>query len=173
MKKTLLFLIIIFCFMPSSFLLGASDSQQVLEKLDSLENTISNLSLRILVLEKKIISLEEKFLLGTTNKVEKQSGNITESFGQLDDDFSIENVTYETHYNDTIFKGNIANKSNNNYRYALFKINVYDKKGSVLVSNDFYILNLDKGTKRSFEVTLRGVKADGFERYTIEFNKGS
>lgn len=159
--------------MPSSFLLGASDSQQVLEKLDSLENAISNLSLRILVLEKKIISLEEKFLLGTTNKVEKQSGNLTESFGQSNDDFSIENVTYETHYNDTIFKGNITNESNNNYRYALFKISVYDKKGSVLVNSDFYILNLDKGTKRSFEATLRGVKVDEFERYTIEFNKGS
>ncbi len=96
-----------------------------------------------------------------------------EGFESSDDDFSIENVTYETHYNNTTFKGTIKNKSNNNYRYALFKVSVYTEKGSVLSSNDFYILNFDKGTKRSFEATIHGFKVEEFESYTIEFNKGS
>ena len=156
-------------------MLGASDSQQVIDKLDFLEKTISDLSLRILALEKKIISLEEKILLGTTPTEEKQPRRIPkpEGLNYSDDDFSIESVAYETHYNDTIFKGIIVNKSNNNYRYALFKISVYDQEGTVLASNDFYILNIDKGTKRSFEAKIHGVKAEEFESYTIEFNKGS
>ena len=53
------------------------------------------------------------------------------------------------------------------------KISVYDKKGAVLASNDFYILNMDRGTRRSFEATIHSVKADEFDKYTIKFNKGS
>lgn len=170
MKKILTFLI--FCLIPSFLLLGASNSEQVLEKLDSLEKSISNLSFRILALEKRIISLEEKFLLEKT-KTEAQFKRIPEGFEQSDDDFSIVNVTYESHYNDTIFKGNIINRSNKDYKYALFKISVYDKKGTVLASSDFYILNMDRGTRRSFEATIHGFKADEFDKYTIKFNKGS
>jgi hypothetical protein len=170
MKKILIFLI--FCLIPSFLLLGASNPEQVLKKLDSIEKTISDLSFRILALEKRIISLEEKFLLEKT-RTETQFKRIPEGFEQSEDDFSIVNVTYKTHYNDTIFKGNIINKSNKDYKYALFKISVYDKKGAVLASNDFYILNMDRGTRRSFEATIHGVKADEFEKYTIKFNKGS
>ena len=170
MKKILIFSI--FCLIPSFFSLDASGSEQVLKKLDSLEKTISNLSFRILALEKRIISLEEKFLLEEF-KTETQLKRIPEGFERPDDDFSIVNVTYETHYNDTVFKGNITNKSNNDYKYALFKISVYDKKGSVLASNDFYILNMDRGARRSFEATIHSVKADEFDKYTIKFNKGS
>ncbi len=170
MKKILIFSI--FCLIPSFLLLGASNSDQVLEKLDSLEKSISNLSFRILALEKRIISLEENFLLEKT-KTEAQFKRIPEGFEQSEDDFSIVNVTYKSHYNDTIFKGTIINKSNKDYKYALFKITVYDKKGAVLASNDFYILNMDRGTRRSFEATIHGFKADEFDKYTIEFNKGS
>ncbi len=170
MKKILIFSI--FCLIPSFLLLGASNPEQVLEKLDSIEKTISDLTFRILALEKRIISLEEKFLL-ERSETEAQFKRIPDVFKQSDEDFSIVNVTYETHYNDTIFKGNIINKSNKDYKYALFKISVYDKKGAVLASNDFYILNMDRGTRRSFEATIHGVKAEEFEKYTIEFNKGS
>ncbi|MBO1222865.1 MAG: hypothetical protein JYX80_00395 [Candidatus Scalindua sediminis] len=170
MKKILIFLI--FCLIPSFLLLGALNPEQVLKELDSIEKTISDLTFRILALEKRIISLEEKFLL-ERSETEAQFKRIPDVFKQSDEDFSIVNVTYETHYNDTIFKGNIINKSNKDYKYALFKISVYDKKGAVLASNDFYILNMDRGTRRSFEATIHGVKADEFEKYTIEFNKGS
>ncbi len=170
MKKILIFLI--FCLIPSFLLLAASNPEQVLKKLDSIEKTISDLSFRILALEKRIISLEEKFLL-ERSETEAQFKRIPEGFEKSDDDFSIVNVTYKTHYNDTIFKGNIINRSNKDYKYALFKISVYDKKDAVLASNDFYILNMDRGARRSFEVTLHGVKVDEFDKYTIKFNKGS
>ena len=170
MKKVLIFLIL--CFTPSFFLLGASGSQQVLEKLDSLEKVISDLSFRILVLEKRIISLEEKIFLEAT-RLEKHPGKIPESFGQTADNFSIESVTCETHYNDTIFKGDITNNTNKDLRYTLFKITVYGKNGAVVSSNDFYILNMDRGTTRAFEATIHGFKKKEFERYEITFTKGS
>ncbi len=173
MKRFILCLV--FFLAPSFPLLGASDSEQVLNKLDSLEDTINTLSLRILVLEKKIISLEETLFLIPAKKAEKQPRKRPEpeDYVYSDGDFTIENVTHETHYNDTIFKGTIKNKSNNNYRYALFKISVYGNNGAVLSSNDFYILNFDKGTQRQFEAKIHGFKKEEFERYTIEFNKGS
>lgn len=170
MKKVLTFLA--FCLIPSFLSLGASNSEQILKKLDSLDKTISELSFRILALEKRIISLEEKFLMEET-RTETQLKGIPEDIEPTDEDFSILNVTYETHYNNTIFRGNIINNSNKDYKYALFKISIYDKKGAVLASNDFYILNMDRGTKRSFEATIHGVRADEFEKYTIKFNKGS
>ena len=170
MKRILILLI--FCFLPSFFLLGASEPQPVLEKLDSLEKTISNLSFRILALEKRIISLEEKIFLAATRQ-EKLPGNIPESFEPSGDDFSIEDVTCETQYNGTVFKGKITNNTNSDFQYSLFKITAYKKDGSVAASNDFYILNLDRHSTRTFEAKIHDAKKEEFERYLIEFTKGS
>ncbi len=170
MKKTLILLI--FCFLPSFFFLGASEPQPVLEKLDYLEKAISNLSFRILALEKRLITLEERIFLELT-KQEKQPGNIPESFEQYGDDFSIEDVTCKTQYNGTIFRGKITNNTNNDFRYSLFKITVYKKDGSIASSNDFYILNMDRHSTRAFEAKIHDVKKEEFERYLIEFTKGS
>ncbi len=170
MKRILILLV--FCFLPSFFLLGASDPQPVLDKLESLEKAISDLSFTILALEKRFISLEEKMFLQAT-KLEKQPGNRPESFEQSGDDFSIESVTCESQYNDTVFKGEITNNTNNDFKYSLFKITVYNKNGSVVSSNDFYILNMDRGSTRTFEAKIHGFKKEEFESYAIEFTKGS
>jgi hypothetical protein len=170
MKRILILLI--FCFLPSSISLGASDPQPVLKKLDSLEKAIYNLSFRILALEKRIITLEERLFLEATNP-EKQLGIIPESFEQSGDDFSIEDVTYETQYNGTVFRGRITNNTNNDFQYSLFKITVYKKNGSIAASNDFYILNMDRHSTRTFEAKIHDAKKEEFERYLIEFTKGS
>jgi len=170
MKKTLTLLI--FCLLPSLFFLGASEPQPVLDKLDSLENTISNLSFRILALEKRIISLEEKIFLEATRQ-EKQPGYMPESFELSGDDFSIEDVTCETQYNGTVFRGKITNNTNNDFQYSLFKITAYKKDGSIASSNDFYILNLDRHSTRKFEAKIHDAKKEEFEKYLIEFTKGS
>ncbi len=170
MKRILIF--IIFCFIPSFFFMGASNPQPVLEKLDSLEKAISDLSFRILALEKRFISLEERMFL-EVSKLEKLPGDIPENFEQSVDDFSIESVTYESQYNDTIFKGEITNNTNNDFKYSLFKITVYNKSGSVVSSNDFYILNMDRGSTRKFEAKIHEFKKEEFESYAIKFTKGS
>ena len=170
MKRILILLI--FCFLPSFFFLGASGPQPVLEKLDSLEKTISNLSFRILALEKRIISLEEKIFLAATRQ-EKLPGNVPENIEPSGDDFSIEDVTCETQYNGTVFKGKITNNTNSDFQYSLFKITVYKKDGSVAASNDFYILNLDRHSTRKFEAKIHDAKKEEFEKYLIEFTKGS
>ena len=171
MKKTLTLLI--FCLLPSLFFLGASEPQPVLEKLGSLEKAISNLSFRILALEKRIISLEERIFLEATRQ-EKLPGNIPpENFEQSGDDFSIEDVTCETQYNGTVFRGKITNNTNSDFQYSLFKITVYKKNGSIADSNDFYILNLDRHSTRKFEAKIHDVKKEEFEKYLIEFTKGS
>ena len=170
MKRILILLI--FCFLPSFFFLGASDPQPVLDKLDSLEKAISNLSFRILALEKRLITLEERLFLESTTS-DKQPGNIPESFEQSGDDFSIEGVTCETQYNGTIFRGQITNNTNSDFQYSLFKITVYKKDGSIAASNDFYILNLDRHSTRTFEAKIHDAKKEEFERYLIEFTKGS
>ena len=170
MKRILILLI--FCFLPSSISLGASDPQPVLEKLDSLEKTISNLSFRILALEKRIITLEERLFLERT-MLEKQPESIPESLEQSGDDFSIEGVTCETQYNGTIFRGKITNNTNNDFQYSLFKITVYKKDGTIASSNDFYILNLDRHSTRPFEAKIHDATKEEFERYLIEFTKGS
>ncbi|GAX62183.1 hypothetical protein SCALIN_C28_0387 [Candidatus Scalindua japonica] len=170
MKKILILLI--FCFLTSFSSLGASESQPVLEKLDSLEKFISDLSFRILALEKRIISLEERIFLEATKR-EKQPEHIPENIEPSGDDFSIEDVTYETQYNGTVFRGRITNNTNSDFQYSLFKITVYKKDGSVAGSNDFYILNLDRHSTRTFEAKIHDATKEEFEKYVIEFTKGS
>ncbi len=170
MKKTLTLLI--FCLLPSFFFLGASEPQPVLEKLDSLEKTISNLSFRILALEKRIISLEEKIFLAATRQ-EKLPENISpENFEQFGDDFSIEDVTYATQYNGTVFRGKITNNTNSDFQYSLFKITAYKKDGSVAASSDLIIMNLESRSTRVFEEKIHDIKKEEFETYEIEFTKG-
>lgn len=170
MKK--IFILLIFCLLPSLIFLGASEPQPVLEKLDSLEKAISNLSFRILALEKRIISLEERIFLEAT-KQERLPENIPENLEPAGDDFSIEDVTCETQYNGTVFRGKITNNTNTDFQYSLFKITVYKKDGSVAASNDFYILNLDRHSTRTFEAKIHDATKEEFERYLIEFTKGS
>ncbi len=178
MKTT--FFVLILCTLHASLLFGApEESTLILDKLNSLEKTISDLSFRILALEKRLISFEEKYLfkekpsMDFSLNTEQQSNKNRDNFEQPIGDFSFANVTYNNHYNDTIFRGDVINKSTRSYRYALFKISVFNDKGAVLSSNDFYILNLDGGTQRSFEAKLHGIKEDEFVDYAIQFNKGS
>ncbi|MCP5004105.1 MAG: hypothetical protein GY941_09205 [Planctomycetes bacterium] len=177
MKKT--FLTLILCIFPSLLLYADPESSQVLDKLDSIEKTISDLSFRIFALEKRILSFEENFLFKEKPhadhymKSDPRTGGITEDSEPPPGNFSFLNVTYTNNYNDTVFKGEVTNQSNKSYRYALFKICVFNDKGTVLSSNDFYILNLDRGTQRSFEAKLHGIKIHEFVDYAIEFNKGS
>lgn len=179
MKKTFPLLILIFCAIHSSLVLGAQETSQILDKLNSLEKTITDLSFRIFALEKRFISLEEKFLFKKEPSMdypmnsEPLAGTLPNNFEEPASEFSFLNITYNDSYNDVIFKGDVINKSNRSYRYALFKISVFSDKGAVLSSNDFYILNLDGGAQRSFEAKLHGVKTREFVDYIIEFNKGS
>ncbi len=140
-----------FCLLPSFFFLGASEPQPVLDKLDSLEKTISNLSFRILALEKRIISLEEKIFLAATTQERQPKNIIPENFEQFGDDFSIEDVTYATQYNGTVFRGKITNNTNSDFQYSLFKITAYKKDGSVAASSDLIIMNLESRSTRVFE----------------------
>lgn len=179
MKKTFPFLMLIVCSFHPSLVSASQESTQILDKLDSLEKTITDLSFRIFALEKRLISFEEKFLfkekpsMDYPMNTEPQTRKIPDSFEGPESDFSFLNITYNDHYNDIIFKGDVINKSNRSYRYALFKISVFNEKGTLLSSNDFYILNLDEGTQRSFEAKLHGIKTREVTDYTIEFNKGS
>ncbi|MDR4504590.1 MAG: hypothetical protein MRK01_07345 [Candidatus Scalindua sp.] len=179
MKKTFPLLMLIFCTFHPSLVFGAQEPTQILDKLDALEKTISDLSFRIFALEKRLISFEEKLLFKEKHSMdypmstESQDRKIPDSFEEPESNFSFLNITYNDHYNDVIFKGDVINKSKKSYRYTLFKISVYNEKGTVMSSNDFYILNLDEGTRRSFEVKLHGIKSRDFADYTIEFNKGS
>ncbi|GJQ59335.1 MAG: hypothetical protein D8M57_07745 [Candidatus Scalindua sp. AMX11] len=174
-----IFLLLVLFTLHSSLLFGASESSQILDKLNSLEKTMSELSFRIFALEKRLISFEEKILFKekyTTDNplnTDPRSNIIPDHLDQPIDTFSFSNITYRDDYNDTLFTGDVFNKSNRSYRYALFKISVTNDKGAVLSSNDFYILNMDEGAQRSFEVKLHGIKTHEFTDYTLEFNKGS
>jgi hypothetical protein len=177
MKTT--FLVLIIWLFQTSLLFGESETSQILDKLNSLEKTISDLSFRIFALEKRLISFEENILFKDTPSMDNymsakpRANMIPDQIEQPINTFSFLNITYKDNYNDTLFKGDVINKSNRSYRYALFKISVFDDKGAILSSNDFYILNMDAGAQRSFEAKLHGIKTDEFVDYAIEFNKGS
>ena len=117
--------------------------------------------------------MKKRFFWKQPDKKNCRGTFLLKDFEQSGDDFSIEDVTYETQYNGTVFRGRITNNTNNDFQYSLFKITVYKKNGSIASSNDFYILNLDSHSTRTFEAKIHDATKEEFETYLIEFTKGS
>ena len=181
MKKTLL-LTGITLVLTSPFSAYADD---VLEKLNSLEIAVSNLTIRIDALEKRLAAIEKTLIKSPKTeakepvketkaepKPKKAAPAGPEDFVSIGGGFLLENVNYKASLGDTIFSGEIENQSIKGYKTVIFNIKVFDEKGNVLGSHDFYVQELERGAKVPFEVTLFGVNTKSIARYAVKFDRG-
>lgn len=181
MKKTLLLTGIVFV-LTFSFPVYADD---VSEKLNSLEIAVSNLTIRIDALEKRLAAIE-KTLIKAPKAEEKTPAKETKAepkpkeaapvgpgdFVSIGGGFLLVNVNYKASLGDTIFSGEIENQSIKGYKTVIFNIKVFDEKGTVLGSHDFYVQELGRGAKVPFEVTIFGVNTKSIARYAVKFDRG-
>ena len=150
-------------------------AQDLSNKLNMLEIVISNLVARVEALEKRVNALE-KNLSGSVSKVPKKEIPSTESpkpsltngFEDVGSGFFIRNVRFIPFGINVLFTGEIANMSEKNYRFAKFKLEVYDERDLLIKKEEFTVPDIPKDNVKSFEVMLVGVDAGLINKYMIK-----
>ncbi|MCF6149854.1 MAG: hypothetical protein E3K37_14470 [Candidatus Kuenenia sp.] len=162
-----------------------SFAQDVSNKLQLLEIVISNLVSRVESLEKRINVLE-KHLTGVTGETpsdvkskrrmdaEVYSENFIqppamEGYEDIGNGFFVKNVRFSPFGENVLFTGEITNKSGKNYRFAKFKVKIYDDRGAFFKEEEFTIPDIPKDSTKSFESMIIGLPSAFISKYEISF----
>jgi hypothetical protein len=62
----------------------------------------------------------------------------------------------------------MANRSETNYRFAKFKVEIYDDRDLLVKKEEFLIPDLPKASVKSFEAMLVGIETGLINRYVIK-----
>ena len=173
--KTILISLIVgmFLFMSDKKLIAQDSST----KLNMLEIVISNLIARVEVLEKRVSELEKG--RGVSSGILKQQKKeiadkepakflSMSGFEDIGRGFFTKNVRFNQFGNNVLFTGEMANKSDKNYRFAKFKLEIYDDKDLLIKEEEFTIPDIPKDTTRNFEAMLLGIEISLIHRYVIK-----
>ena len=150
-------------------------AQDVSNKLNMLEIVISNLMARVEALEKRVNALEKNLSGGVSKMPKKETlspeppkPSLTNGFEDIGSGFFIRNVRFIPFGVNVLFTGEIANMSEKNYRFAKFKLEVYDDRDLLVKKEEFTIPDIPKDSVKSFEAMLVGVDAGFINRYVIK-----
>ena len=172
MKKIL----ICFGLLLSTTLGSTSNAQDLSDKLSMQEIVISNLVTRVEALEKRINALE-KNLSGVASKSIKKEGpvgaqpprpSLPGGFEEIGKGFCVRNTRFSPFGSNALFTGEIANKSEKNYRFAKFFIEIYDDRDFLIKKEEFTLPDIPKETTKPFEVMVVGMEANIIYRYVIK-----
>lgn len=172
MKKTL----ICFGLLLSTILGGTSNAQDVSDKLSMLEIVISNLVTRVEALEKRLNSLEKNPSGGVSKTIKKEvpggepqpKPSLPGGFESIGKGFYIKNTRFNLFGTNMLFTGEIANKSEKNYRFAKFVLEIYDDRDLLIKKEEFTLPDIPKETTKSFEVMLVGIESNSIHRYVVK-----
>lgn len=151
-------------------------AQDLSNKLNMLEIVISNLVARVEALEKRVNALEkEKSPPGGISKVPKKEPPVKETskspftngFEDIGNGFFVRNVRFNQFGPNILFMGEIANRTEKNYRFAKFNLEIYDDRDLLVKKEEFTIPDLPKDSVKSFEDMLIGLEASIINRYVI------
>ncbi|GAN33050.1 MAG: hypothetical protein DYG83_00040 [Candidatus Brocadia sp. AMX2] len=149
-------------------------AQDLSDKLNMLEIVISNLIARVEALEKRVNALEKNLPAGVSKVPRKEvpgkeplKPSIIDGFEDIGNGFFVRNVRFNPFGDNVLFTGEIANRSEKNYRFAKFKLEIYDDRDLLVKKEEFTIPDLPKESIKSFEAMLAGVDAGLIHRYVI------
>ncbi|MCF6158174.1 MAG: hypothetical protein E3K32_06325 [wastewater metagenome] len=147
-------------------------AQDTSDKIHMLEIVISNLISRVEALEKRVNELEKKPLPGIT-KDTFISEDISkyphmEGFEEIGNGLFAGNIRFEKFGSNVLFTGKIANKSQKNYRFIKFILEMYDDRNVLVKKEVFTIPDLPKNSTKPFETMLVGIEASLINRYVIK-----
>lgn len=157
------------------FILGNTVcAQDLSDKLNMLEIVISNLIARVEALEKRVNVLEKNLSAGISKVPKKEALGkeplkpaIIDGFEDIGNGFFVRNVRFNPFGDNVLFTGEIANRSEKNYRFAKFKLEIYDDRDLLMKKEEFTIPDLPKESIKSFEAMLAGVESGLIHRYVI------
>lgn len=149
-------------------------AQDVSNKLNMLEIVISNLIARVEALEKRVNTLEKNLSAGVSKAPKREmpaketaGPSFAGGFEDIGNGFFLKNVRFNPFGDNVLFAGEIANRSEKNYRFAKFKIEIYDDRNLLVKTEEFTIPDSPKDSVKPFEAMLFGVDADLVSRYVI------
>ena len=81
-------------------------------------------------------------------------------------------VVLNTRFNlfgtNVLFTGEIANKSEKNYRFAKFVLEIYDDRDFLIKKEEFSLPDIPKETTKPFEVMVVGIESNSIYRYVVK-----
>src|SRR5574337_1396288 len=150
-------------------------AQDLSNKLNMLEIVISNLIARVEALEKRVNALEKNLSAGVSKAPKKEvpgkeslKSSITDGFEDIGNGFFVRNVRFNPFGTNVLFTGEIANRSEKNYRFAKFALEIYDDRDLLVKKEEFTVPDLPKESVKSFEAMLIGLEAGLVHRYVIK-----
>jgi len=157
------------------FILGnRASAQDVSDKLNMLEIVISNLIARVEALEKRVNVLEKNLSMGVSKVPKKEisgkeslKSSVADGLEDIGNGFFARNVRFNPFGDNVLFTGEIANRSEKNYRFAKFTLEIYDDRDLLVKKEEFTIPDIPKDSTKSFEAMLVGVEAGLISRYVI------
>ena len=137
-------------------------AQDSSNKLDMLEIVISNLIARIESLEKRVNALEKNLSTGVPKATKKEVSSkestklpsLTNGFEDIGKGFSVGNVRFNPFGTNVLFTGEMANRTEKNYRFAKFKLEIYDDRDLILKEEEFNIWTGTGGNGKSKTISL-------------------
>ncbi|TVM04349.1 MAG: hypothetical protein CV087_00180 [Candidatus Brocadia sp. WS118] len=161
-------------FLVPVFLGTTLSAQDVSDKLNMLEIVISNLIARVEALEKRVNVLEKNLSPGISKAPKKEitgkepaKAVPKDGFEDLGNGFFIRNVRFNPFGDNVLFTGEVANRSEKNYRFAKFILEIYGDHDILVKKEEFTIPDLPKESIKSFEAMLIGVESGMIGRYVI------
>jgi hypothetical protein len=153
-------------------------AQDVSSKLNMMEIVISNLVSRVEALEKRVTELEKGkgvSSAGSTPKMarkepppkESSPPAITNGFEDIGNGFFVRNVRFSPFGSNVLCIGEIANRTDKNYRFAKFILEIYDDRDLPVKKEEFTIPDLPKESVKPFEAMIFGIEAGLINRYVI------
>ena len=150
-------------------------AQETSNKINMLEIVISNLIARVEALEKKVGALEKNTSAGAAKSPKKEAvineppkTSLANGFEDIGYGFFVRNVRFSPFGTTVLFTGEIANKSEKNYRFAKFMLEIYDDRDLLVKKEEFNIPDLPKEAVKSFEAMLIGIETGLINRYVIK-----
>lgn len=151
-------------------------AQDSSNKSDMLEIVISNLIARVESLEKRLNALEKNLSTGVPKVAKKEvfskespkSPSLTSGFEDIGKGFFVRSVRFSQFGTNVLFTGEIANRTEKNYRFARFKLEIYDDRDLPVKEEEITIPDLPKDSVKPFEAMLVGIEAGFINRYVIK-----
>lgn len=149
-------------------------AQDLSDKLNMLEIVISNLIARVEALEKRVNALEKNLPAGVSKVPRKEvpgkeplKPSIIDGFEDIGNGFFVRNVRFNPFGDNVLFTGEIANRSEKNYRFAKFKLEIYDDRDLLVKKEEFTIPDIPRDSIKSCETMVVGIEAGLIHRYII------
>lgn len=173
-KKRRVFIGVVTFIVPF-FLENTLGAQDVDNKLNMLEIVVSNLVARVESLEKRLNALEKNVSPGISKTPKKEVWGkdpakpaLKDGFEDIGKGFFARNVRFNPFSDNVLFTGEIANRSEKNYRFAKFTLEIYNDQDVLVKKEEFTIPDLPKESIKAFESMLIGVEAGLIGRYVIQ-----